>query len=156
MLLQTKAFLSTFRDNWQAGHKRRCFRWTLGWVAVKARLNTLSLALPWALWYCLCCTHVIFNRVEPPLNEAALGAIREFCWVQRPPDMSCSTTPGYTRPLHNTRYQKKKVRQATKSLRKKSGMQWLEGIGELENTLDITWKAEAMTAGCHQRCERCG
>ena len=35
---------------------------------IKARLNALSLALPWALWYCLCCTHVIFNRVEPPLK----------------------------------------------------------------------------------------
>ena len=33
-----------------------------------ARLNTLSLALSWALWCCLCCTHVIFNRVEPPLK----------------------------------------------------------------------------------------
>ena len=36
--------------------------------SLKARLNILSLALSWALWYCLCCTHVIFNCVEPPLK----------------------------------------------------------------------------------------
>ena len=36
--------------------------------ALKARLDILSLALPRALWCCLCCTHVIFNRVEPPLK----------------------------------------------------------------------------------------
>ena len=35
---------------------------------LKARLNILSLALSWALWCCLCCTHLIFNRVEPPLK----------------------------------------------------------------------------------------
>ena len=30
--------------------------------------HPLSLALSWALWCCLCCTHVIFNRFEPPLK----------------------------------------------------------------------------------------
>ena len=34
------------------------------------RLNILSLALSWALWCCLCCTHMIFNRVEPPLKAS--------------------------------------------------------------------------------------
>ena len=33
-------------------------------VYYKGRLNILSLALLWALSCCLCCTHVIFNRVE--------------------------------------------------------------------------------------------
>ena len=37
-------------------------------LLIKVRLNILSLALSWALWCCLCCTHVIFNRVEPPLK----------------------------------------------------------------------------------------
>ena len=37
-------------------------------TSFKRRLNILSLALPRALWCCLCCTHVIFNRVEPPLK----------------------------------------------------------------------------------------
>ena len=36
---------------------------------LKRRLNILSLAVSWALWCCLCCTHVIFNRVEPPLKR---------------------------------------------------------------------------------------
>ena len=36
---------------------------------LKARLNILSLALSRALWCCLCCTHVIFNPVEPPLKR---------------------------------------------------------------------------------------
>ena len=35
---------------------------------IKGRLNILSLALSWALWCCLCCTHGIFNHVEPPLK----------------------------------------------------------------------------------------
>ena len=34
----------------------------------KRRLNILSLALSWAVWCCLCGTHVIFNRFEPPLK----------------------------------------------------------------------------------------
>ena len=37
-------------------------------VILKARLNILSPALSWTLWCCVCCTYVIFNRVEPPLN----------------------------------------------------------------------------------------
>ena len=35
---------------------------------LKARLNTLSLALSWPLWSCLCCTHVILLGVEPRLK----------------------------------------------------------------------------------------
>ena len=45
----------------------KVLRWSVGiQPTLKRRLNILSLALSWALWCCLCCTHVIFNRVEPP------------------------------------------------------------------------------------------
>ena len=40
---------------------------------LKARLNILSLALSWALWCCLCCTHAILLCVEPPLKIMALS-----------------------------------------------------------------------------------
>ena len=40
----------------------------------KRRLNILSLPLSWALWCCLCRTHVIFNRVEPPLNNESVNS----------------------------------------------------------------------------------
>ena len=63
------ALFSSFCQVRPQRNDEKKLRWSVGIEPpLKARLNTLSLALPWALWYCFCCTHVIFNRVEPPLK----------------------------------------------------------------------------------------
>ena len=49
---------------------------------IKARLNILSLALSWALWCCLCRTHVILLCVEPPLNSMVTASVMRFFHCQ--------------------------------------------------------------------------
>ena len=65
------AVLSSFCQVSPQKNDPKNLRWSVGiQPPLKARLNILSLARSWTLWCCLCRTHVIFNRVEPPLKRA--------------------------------------------------------------------------------------